>query len=505
MKYNILKKGEAWIMLLLSFVLFYLTAVTDHYWLIFVCFVPFLISLQQLAELKTRILAGFLFGLLYFGLASFWIHNVNGFIFCAAVLYQSCFMALFALGCHVLLRNAKEGEIFPYITIACLWVGIEYLRSLGYLGLPIGLAGYQLIPNLYLIQSASIFGIYGLSFYVLLINCLLFLLLQKGRSRTGRFSLLVSILVLIFGNLFYGQYVLGKDHVVQEQTAAIIQANIKPDRKWDVKFIERNIEQHEKLSRLALGEEPDLIIWPETAVACFLLHPARESLLKRIESFAADIQTPLLIGTQDIKVDANGKAAFNSAILISKEGNVVRKYDKMKLVPFVERAPANALIPVLRKVEGLMPIYVPGKRLTLFENKGTKFSTIICYEALFPRLIRKFVKGGAQWIVNITNDEPALGDKKFYYKVNADMTIIRAIENRRSIVRAANTGISMFIDPYGRVKERLPVNTEGYLSASIPINTETTLYHRFGDIIVFFSFGAVIIGIAKSWKTEGSD
>ncbi len=540
MKRNIIKKGEAWIMLLLSFFLFALSAVTDHYWLVFVCFIPLLASLEKITRLKTKLLAGFLFGLLYFSLASFWTQNVNMFIFGAVVIYQSFFMVLFAYGHHLLTRKAK-GRFFPYLNIACLWVGIEYLRSLGYLGLPIGLVGYQLIENLCLIQSASIFGIYGLSFFVFLVNVLLFLSLdftqscavqqhchpdtpshnngvegsqnkiieilrrlwllrmtrQENRKRIQRLGLLGAVLGLLAANFIYGKHALSHSSVAEGPTIAVIQANIKPDRKWDVNFIEHHIAKHEKLSRLALQEKPDLIVWPETAVTCFLLHPQRKNLLDRIKSFSRDIQTPLLIGTLDIKIDASGKSAFNSAILISKEGRVIGKYDKIKLVPFVEKAPVKALIPSLRKIEGLMPIYEPGQRLTQFKNKERSFSTIICFEALFPGLVRQFVKKGAQWIVNITNDEPALGDRHFYYEINANMTIIRAIENRRSFIRAANTGISMVIDPFGRVSQQLPVGEEGYFSASVPVSDAATPYSRFGDLIVFFSIASVMIGLLR--------
>jgi len=163
-------------MLLILSVLFFYFTVSPHRWLIFFCFIPFLISLEKTPRPRASFILGYIFGIFYFGLASFWLLNVKWPIFVLAVLLQSLFMGFFALGFHRIVRTKKHLTL-SWLFLPSLWVAVELLRSVGFLGLPTGLIGYQITPYLPLVQTASLVGVYGLSFFVFLINTFLFLVI----------------------------------------------------------------------------------------------------------------------------------------------------------------------------------------------------------------------------------------------------------------------------------------------------------------------------------------
>ena len=156
----------------------------------------------------------------------------------------------------------------------------------------------------------------------------------------------------------------------------------------------------------------------------------------------------------------------------------------MRLIPFIEKAPFYAAIPFLRR-HGLGCVYNSGRKHIVFEVDGVRFSTVICFEGLFPSLVRTFVLRGADFIVNMTNDEPSLGRMPFYYKINKEMLALRAVENRRSIVRVANNGISAVIDPWGRTVAEAPAMSSAAINVAIPISRQSSFYSRHGNFIIW--------------------
>lgn len=372
---------------------------------------------------------------------------------------------------------------------------IEVLRSVGYLGLPVGLAGYALTEILPLAQIASVFGVYGLSFFVIFVNGLVCFALQRHIALKSKVFWLFFGVVLLLSLTFWGQNHLREPQSQNVLKISIIQPNISPKEKWNLSRIEKNISIHEKFSKKVLLDRPDLIVWPETAVTCFLFHEKRKDILSRIETFVKKINVPLLIGSEDFNLKGGIKHAYNVAALITPEQGFVKKYAKIKLVPFVEKAPARFLIPFLREC-GLPAIFESGREPTVFEVRKVAISAVICFEGLFSSLVNEFIRKGAQIIINITNDAPSLGKMKFYYKINMQMLKIRAIENRRSYVRVANDGISATIDPYGRIGDFIEPFEQGVLTVSVPVNQDFSFYSQNPHLMFSFSLLLFFLGLA---------
>jgi len=441
-------------------------------------------------------MAGYVFGLYIFSLAFFWLTGVSWAAFALVVIFEAIYIGLFGLVFYWFYE--RVGKVFFYTgIIPALWVAVEYVRSIGFLGMPLGLMGYALMPDIALAQAASWGGVYGLSFIVVLMNGILLAGVQRKLPLKQTVLLIAAGMVLIAGIYIGGRLELSRDLNDRYLRVTVIQPDIPTDKKWDEAFLEETVGVHEALSLVALkGADADLVVWPETAVPCFLFYPRRAEILERVTNFARQIKHPLFLGVEDFKRDQTGKHAFNSAVLFSARGELEGTYAKIKLVPFNEQAPFGWMVPSLRKL-GLPCVFEPGRRLTVFQTGGVRFSSVICFEALFPGLVRRFVKNGAEAIINITNDASSLGRMRYYYTHNAHMLSMRAIENRRSIVRAANNGLSVLIDPYGRIIKNMPLFKRSWMRGPVMLNDSMTFYTRYGDVLVLLSFILIMGGYCK--------
>jgi len=479
-------------LLFLSFFCLCLGELPPLGWLSFFWLIPFLKLLQQTDSPRGAFAAGYALGILYFGFVLFWIVNVNAGFFVLAVLYQALFLGLFAWGAGVLLKRASWWMLL--LSLPAWWTNIEHLRTLGPLSLPAGLLGYQLIPYLPLMQIASVVGIFGVSFLTVFINTLVWLALDPGRSLPRGKMILAGVLLLGALSL-WGDGRMKENTYPQSVRLAIVQANIPNAAKWDEALYKQNIARHEELSRAIVNDAPALIVWPETAVPCFIFHPQRAPILQQVQDFIRSVGIPLLTGAQDLRLSPGKKEAYNAAVLFNADASVNGQYAKMRLVPVMEHAPLPGLIPLIRRL-GLPCIFTPGREYTVFKLNGWRFSTVICVETQYPATVRRFVKDGAQLLINLTNDGRALGTMDFYYRVNADMLRVRAIENGRSFLRAANTGLSLFVDPYGRLLQEAPRGESAALTGALPLNDRLTFYTRFGDLLVVLGWawlGVVVV------------
>jgi len=231
---------------------------------------------------------------------------------------------------------------------------------------------------------------------------------------------------------------------------SIVQGNIPQELKWNMEVAEDIIDKYNNLTRLAAFDSPDLIIWPETSFPGFFGVDKR--FTGQVLNLARRISVPLLLGANS----ENGIRNFNSAILISRKGGIIDRYDKIHLVPFGEYVPFSDRFPILhRLVLGELGEFTAGRDYKIFKLKAdnqkpiAKFATLICFEDIFPEMAKKFVQRGAQFLVVITNDA-WYGDSGAAYQ-HAAGSVFRAIENRVPVVRCANTGYSCFIDSRGRI------------------------------------------------------
>ncbi|MFH1753300.1 MAG: apolipoprotein N-acyltransferase, partial [Candidatus Omnitrophota bacterium] len=324
------------------------------------------------------------------------------------------------------------------------------------------------------------------------INVIIYTLADKGIKKSG-WAVIISF-VLISCVSGYGYFRLNTQPDAKNSVkVSLIQGNIAQHIKWDPELRGYIWSQYSALTEAAAKEGPDLVIWPETSLPGYM---EDEELFRDVTTLARETGSTLLIGApsyseQDDKI-------YNSAFLIGKNGDIAGRYDKLHLVPFGEYIPFEDLIGFIRGfVDKPIGAFEKGKERKVFKlEDGTRFSVLICFEDIFAGLVREFVKGGADFLVNTTNDAWFMKSPAPYQ--HAQSSVFRAVENRVPVVRAANTGLSCFIDRTGRIFDSVNISGDeifisGFKTASIDIIKSASFYTRFGDLFILICALAVII------------
>ncbi|MBW1841967.1 MAG: apolipoprotein N-acyltransferase, partial [Deltaproteobacteria bacterium] len=254
--------------------------------------------------------------------------------------------------------------------------------------------------------------------------------------------------------------------------------NIAQSAKWDLEFQIPTIKKYVKLSLSTKTKNPDLVVWPETATPFYFLRnkPLSEMIIQAIH----DMDTDFLIGSPSFVQNNQDVEYYNSAYLNGPKGTVYGRYDKAHLVPFGEYIPFHGWLPFLNKIVEGVGDFKPGEKGKTLQWGNNRVGVQICYEIIFPALSRALVINDAGLLINITNDA-WYGRSSAPYQ-HFSMSVFRAVENRRSLVRSANTGISGFIDPVGRVIAATPLFTDAVLTRTVPILNEKSFYTRHGDL-----------------------
>lgn len=409
-----------------------------------------------------------------------------------AVLYLSIFWM--ALGRFVAFMQNKFFNGLLVLPFA--WVVMELLRSYGSLGFPwINLAITQ-TKYLPLVQSADILGSYGISFWIILLNIgFYFVLTSAIKIKYLALTVLIFIVVAIFGIIKMSTYEISTDKTF---TVAVTQPNINPDEKWDPESRELNFNLMHGLLDTALAMQPDMVLWPESAVPAYLRLSAfrRKPITDKLEK----AQVPLLSGTVDRTIDEEkNKYYYNSSILLNDDGSY-KMYHKIHLVPFAEYIPLSYKYDSLLKLNFGQANFTHGNEYTVFEVDSVKFSNVICYESSIPQLLRKFVLNGAQFITIEANDG-WLGNSSGPYQ-HFELAKLRAIENRIPIVRCANTGISGVIDQLGRVEDKVSLDQKKIFLARVHPSTQITFYTKYGNVFAVLCGIILFTIILISWKKE---
>ena len=420
----------------------------------YVAFVPLFFAIKNVT-LKKAFFLSYICGVVFFAITIYWLIHVTLVGLILLILYLALYFGFLGLFFNFLSINYKLSTI-NLLLIPAIWVFLEYLRSHLLTGFPWALLGYSQYLNLPLIQIADITGVWGVSFLVMMVNVAIWKSMLKVKGLRFKvknffdFSVLFTIACLIT-TLGYGYYKLRTTHDAQRTTLkiSIIQGSVPQSEKWDERFREEILARYEALTKKAAKEKPDLIIWPETAVPGIV--DEEPQLLGWVLRLAKEVKAPMLVGA----VTVQGANYYNSAILISREGKIIAQYDKLHLVPFGEYVPLEKYFPFLRNLISV-PIgdFTPGKEYTVFKAEGLEeFSALICFEDIIPVLSRRFMKKGAKFLVNITNDAWFMKTSAPYQ--HAQASVFRAIENRVPVVRAANTGLSCFIDSNGHIYDKV--------------------------------------------------
>jgi len=354
-----------------------------------------------------------------------------------------------ALNSVIYIFVSRRSPVGGYLIWPLLWVGWDYLRTLTELNFPWTDYGYTQSYYLPLIQSADIFGVYGISLLIHIVNVLLFIALKNfyQSKRVLTYLAVSAILPALF--FVYGLIRLPVDTSEERNlTIALAQGNITRDIKWREGGAEFSLNRYLEMTHKADSLGVKLCIWPETAAPFYLMHERKR--LKRVKDLVNTDSIHVLTGVPHYeKVGFKEYVYFNSAILVSPGVDSVALYQKLKLVPMSERIPFSGRYRVLKEIRLGQADFSQGRNMTIFETDGIKFGTVICFESVFPGLCADMCRLGAEYLVVITNDM-WFGPSSLPYQ-HARMSIFRAIENRVPLVRCANTGISMFVDRWGHV------------------------------------------------------
>jgi len=309
----------------------------------------------------------------------------------------------------------------------------------------------------------------------------------------------------------YGYAILGMLAFTKTIRISVIQANVEQKMKNNPKkYADAIMQKHVKLTHQVAQDNAELIVWPEGATPGFVLK--NMSLLNEITSLVRDKKTYFVIGSSEypkfIKEASYDPAEFgNTALFFSPEGKVLGQYLKIRLVPFGEYIPFEKTISWPRFiVPGEKKGFeVPGKEFSLFQLDKSRFGVLICWEIVFPDLCREFVRKGANLMINITN-EGWFGESAAPYQMAA-INVFRAVENGISMARAANTGISCFIDPFGRITGRVQnsgkdIFIEGYLTQEMLVAEKNTFYTRHGDLFAYFVLLVSVLVVGASFVSR---
>jgi apolipoprotein N-acyltransferase len=490
-------------------------------WLGWVALVPILLSISG-RNLWQSFFLGYFCGLIYFGLVFRWVFDIPGYTFLhhsILIAYLSLYFGLFGLLLSLFFKCS--GATIEFFAAPFIWVSLEYLRTnMGFMGCPYVWLGYTQYNHPMIIQIAAIAGAHGISFLLVMVNSGLAALGLKVlyRSKTlqpvknnlisskGLILLCSTAAFLFILTICYGIAVISKPIIGKEIKVSVVQGNIEQSKKWDPIQAAFIMETYVGLTRKAQKDQPDLIVWPETATPGFVLN--NNALLQRTTQLIRESNAYLLIGSSEYPKLQKGTIKIglfgNTALFFSPDGKIIGQYLKIRLLPFGEYLPYAETVPwSWVNVPKVNPT-LPGREFTIFQSATFRFAAPICWENLFPEIPRIFVKRGAQFLANITNE--AWFDRGFGPRHYVISSIFRAVENRVYVVRCTNTGISCFIDPNGRitgivVKDGKDTLVEGYLTRPVYLGDERSFYTRYGDLFAYLCLlVSTVLIIACLWR-----
>jgi apolipoprotein N-acyltransferase len=385
------------------------------------------------------------------------------------------------------------------------WVATEILRAHTLFRFSWCLLGYSQQPNVVFIQVARLGAVYAVSFVVACAGAVL-AYLALARDPRARAGAACGLAVLVWAVGMYGSWAMGQPVPTSGRVkVGLVQASIRQDEKWDPAKAWANIDKHVALTQAAAAKGARFVVWPESSVPyLFDSHPDVAAPLRQLAQ-AHDLH--LLFGNDDRVRDAGGQLRYYvGAKMLDPSGELVLRYHKIRLVPFGEYVPMQPLLTLggrfAAKLVDQVADFTPGTEHVLGPVDGHRIGATICYEAIFPDMVRGFAADGAEMLVNITNDG-------WYGRSSAPhqhlaMAAFRAVENGKYLVRAANTGISAVVDPHGRILERTELFEPTILVRDVPFVPGTTFYARHGDVFAWtcFAIAAVLTAATSATKAQ---
>lgn len=415
---------------------------------------------------------------------------------------QAVPFAFFCVMVNLYCRKTKDITLYP-IYCASLWVVFEWIQTLTWAGVPWGKLALGQTSNLSNVQSASLFGAYFVAFLMVLVSGLIAVsiinLIKKNTKRAS--AILICALAVFCINSIYGNIrLISPTHNGKEITVSAIQANISSDDKWSDDAL-YTFDTYEALTAEAAKTNPDIIIWPESALPFpYNSEPIVSDYISRLYS---EYNTDLIVGT--FYEDTSG--LHNVTVYVDSEDDLYSKiYSKRKLVPFGEFVPLRNIIsviyPPLSDLSILSEDIIKGEDTNIFETHHGKIGSLICFDSIYESVVRDTVLDGAE-LISISTNDSWFHDSSAVYQHNKH-AILRSIENGRYTVRSANTGISSIITDRGVVTDMLPPLEQGILTRSVKMLDHTTLYTTVGNLLVWiciaYTLSHITVVVIKDYK-----
>ncbi len=446
----------------------------------FISLIPLYHVLLKKNTVKSILLYSVIFAFVYNLIVLHWISLVTlGGYLGMFLLFSFYYFVLFFLINRI---NFILPKLAP-ITFTVFFISFEYLQNFGEFSFPWFNLGYSLAPFITMIQAADIGGVFFISFLMLTVNLLIYYLFAK-RKRIFISIALFIVLSLWFG---YGKYRLKTLKIIKtDKKISVIQGNIPLDLKWEKNYFDSTMIIYKNLSLKAKEiDNADLVIWPESAITDYFLKNYK--LKKDVVFFAIKHKLNIFTGFEDYDFKPNEKYRkydlYNAASQISQNGDIDKPYYKIRLVPFGERMPFLKIFPFLWNIQLGQANFNYGKKFQTFQFDKFKYGSMICFEIAFPFLSRVYASEKIDFMVNITNDawfKKSIGT--YQHKI---MTVFRAIEIRKQIFRAANTGYSVIVYPTGKIAKSTKLYDRTFISDNLYLCNEKTIFTKYLYIFPF--------------------
>lgn len=466
------------------------------------------VALLMLAALGARTreaaLYGFISGALFYPLSVPWIDtvmrqygNVGAFAAAGILGLMTLAGALFPLVFAALVARVGKSSLALACALApFLWVALEFARAhLPIIAFPWNLIGYAASGNLALVQLASVTGFFGLSLLVVGFNALLAWAIASPSAKSRRAVLIAAVLLIVVGK-FGPRFVprAAADHV-----AHLVQTDFPQSESYPANWMEIHAAEMRQLATISVDAArrlPGVIIWPEVP-APFSLQDSKFAAVA--DAIVKNSGSDFLIGVVDWKLGPDRQwLASNSAVLLGPAGQREFTYDKMHLVPFGEYVPLRRWLTFARSLTAGISDFTPGHTYAVGRLPGGRFSVFICYESVFSAEVRRFADDGAELLINISND--GWFGRSSAAAQSLMMARVRAVENRRWLLRDTNTGFTVDVDPYGRIVARLAPFARAELDAPYGFRSDLTPYTRFGDWLAWLCVIATLVFILAAFK-----
>ena len=486
----------------------------------FVALVPVVIAVRRMRWWATPFY-GALYGFITYAVFNYWLANFHPLaIFIVPTIYAGYFFVIFPA---LWIADRTAGR-WAWVLQLLIWLAYEYLRTQWYLGYAYGIIGYAVWTVRPLIQIAEIGGVWPVSALVAWPS---FYTAHRVMRRGGLLRRAESIgkspaygIVrgmrgwLVYAGVLLAVVAYGIVSPVDYADSptwrvALVQQNVDP---WvgGLRAYRHSLDVLIRQSDAALQHDPQAVIWSETSFVPSIDYHTRYredqeryELVRELTEYLGRQSVPFVVGNSDGRLVRNAQGQLErvdyNAVLVYHQGRIADVYRKIHLVPFTEHFPYQRQLPWLHRmlVENNTNFWETGTTFTVFEVDGVRFSTPICFEDTFGYLSREFVRRGADVIVNLTNDSWAFSEPSAMQHMA--MAVFRAVENRRSVVRSTNGGMTTIIDPNGRLLDLYPAFVEGYIVGTVPLYAaRATPYTTFGDWFAYAAIGGAIIGFVSA-------